>query len=96
MWVGIKYTHKCLRTHKENIPSVWRTETVNVAAVIVHKHTIAHDGKRFNNGRPMFWDRVITVKTKSVSDSLLFGISLLYNEKLTAMCVSNYLFFVDF
>lgn len=37
------YSEKCLRTHKENIPSVWRTETVNVAAAAymyigIYKH----------------------------------------------------------
>lgn len=30
---------KCLRTHKENIPSVWRTETVNVAAHSTYTNT---------------------------------------------------------
>lgn len=44
---------------------------ITIKCIGICTNTIAHDGKRFNNGRPMFRDRVITVKTKSVSDSLL-------------------------
>lgn len=48
-----------------------------------YMHAIVHDEKRFNNGQPVFRDRVITVKTKSVSDPLLlYGISLLRTVKI--------------